>query len=194
MTTPSFPPDDAPKDSSQATPVLPTRKRVKPTIRSFHCALHEAGASRLTDAELDTVTRALVILERKVITQRETFGSPAKAKAWVTLHYGLLDREVFGLIFLDSRHRFIAHQQLFTGDLSGASVHPRQVIRSVMEYNAAALICLHNHPSHNPEPSQADELITQRLRDALAICDCRLLDHFVIAGGNVVSFAERGLL
>ena len=107
----------------QETPVLPTRTRKRATARNYHCALHEAGASRLTDNELEIVTKALVILENKVLTQRKTFSSPSLFKAWATLQYGFLEREVFGLVFVDKRHRYIAHQQLFTGTLDLSLIH-----------------------------------------------------------------------
>ena len=90
-----------------------------------------------------------MILENKVVRKLgpgEILTSPQRVKEWLTLHYGMLDREVFGLIFLDARHRYLAHQQLFNGDIHGASVHPRQVARSVFHYNAAAVIAVHCHP------------------------------------------------
>jgi DNA repair protein RadC len=102
----------------------------------------------------------------------------------------MLDREVFGLIFLDQRNRFLGHQQLFTGDIAGAPVHPRQVARSVFEYNAAGVICLHCHPSQICEPSQADEMITRRLRDMLSLLDVRLVDH-VLGGFCSVTTAVK---
>jgi DNA repair protein RadC len=178
----------------QETPVLPTRTRKRATVRNYHCALHEAGASRLTDSELEIVTKALVILENKVLTQRKTFSSPSLFKAWATLQYGFLDREVFGLVFVDKRHRYIAHQQLFTGTLDGASVYPREILRSVLEYNAAAVMMVHVHPSGIAEPSQADELITQRIKEMLTLVDVRVLDHVIVAKTQIVSLAERGLI
>jgi DNA repair protein RadC len=95
------------------------------------------------------------------------------------LNFLSADREVFGLLFLDKRHRYLGHQQLFTGTIDGASVHPREVARSVFEYNAAAVIALHCHPSGVGEPSKADELITQRLKSMLELIDVRLLDHLL---------------
>ena len=104
-------------DVSTHTSKPATSRRRKPvTVRTYHTALHEVGASRLTDEELAIVTKALVILENKVIRQGAVFDSPARAKPWLILHYGMLDREVFGLVFLDTRHRYLGHQQLFTGD------------------------------------------------------------------------------
>ena len=102
--------------------------------------------------------------------------------------------EVFCLLHLDNRHRLIAFEELFRGTIDGASVHPREVVRQALAHNSAAVILAHNHPSGVAEPSQADELITQRLRDALGLVDIRVLDHLVIGGSRCTSFAERGLL
>jgi DNA repair protein RadC len=102
--------------------------------------------------------------------------------------------EVFACLFLDNRHRIITFEELFTGTIDGASVHPREVVRRCLFHNAAAVIFAHNHPSGVSEPSQADKHITRRLADALGLIDIRVLDHFVIGDGESVSFAERGLL
>jgi DNA repair protein RadC len=105
-----------------------------------------------------------------------------------------LPHEVFACLFLDNRHRVIAFEELFRGTLDGASVHPREVVKAALRHNAAALILAHNHPSGVAEPSDADRLITRRLREALGLVDIRVLDHFVVGDGYGVSFAERGLL
>jgi len=102
--------------------------------------------------------------------------------------------EEFGAILLDNRHRVLSTQALFQGTINGASVHPRVVVQHVMEYNAAAVIFYHNHPSGDPEPSQADRQLTNKLRDILNVIDVRTLDHFVVGSGESVSFAERGFL
>ena len=104
------------------------------------------------------------------------------------------DHEVFCCLFLDNRHRVIAFDEVFRGTIDGASVHPRDVVKLALARNAAAVILAHNHPSGIAEPSQADELITGRLRDALALVDIRVLDHIVVGDGACVSFAERGML
>ncbi|HET7202094.1 MAG TPA: DNA repair protein RadC [Steroidobacteraceae bacterium] len=104
------------------------------------------------------------------------------------------DHEVFCCLFLDNRHRVIAFDEVFRGTIDGASVHPRDVVKLALARNAAAVILAHNHPSGIAEPSQADEMITGRLRDALALVDIRVLDHIVVGDGACVSFAERGLL
>ena len=101
--------------------------------------------------------------------------------------------EVFACLFLDNKHSVIEYEELFRGTIDAASVHPREVVRRVLHHNAAAIVLAHNHPSGVAEPSQSDNLITQKLKDALQLIDVRLLDHFVI-GDEVVSFAERGLL
>jgi DNA repair protein RadC len=104
------------------------------------------------------------------------------------------DHEVFTVIFMDNRHRVIECLEMFRGTIDGASVHPREVVKEALQRNAAAVILCHNHPSGVAEPSQADELITRRLQDSLALIDVRLLDHLIVAGGEVISLAERGLV
>jgi DNA repair protein RadC len=102
--------------------------------------------------------------------------------------------EVFCCLFLDNRHRVLAFEELFRGTLNGAAVYPREVVKRALQHNAAAVIFAHNHPSGVAEPSQADEQLTQRLRDALALVEIRVLDHFVVGEDAPISFAERGLL
>ena len=123
-----------------------------------------------------------------------SLNSPALVREYLRLHLGPREHEMFCLILTDSRHRLLARVELFRGTIDGASVHPREVVKEVLKHNAAAVILAHNHPSGVAEPSQADELITQRLREALALVDVRVLDHLVVAGDQVVSFAEKGML
>ena len=99
-----------------------------------------------------------------------------------------------GCLYLDNRHRLIAFEELFRGTIDRAGVHPREVLRQTLSHNAAAVILAHNHPSGVLEPSQADELITRRLKEALALLDVRVLDHFIIGDGVCFSFCEHGLL
>ncbi len=105
-----------------------------------------------------------------------------------------LPHEVFGCVYLDNRHRVIAFEELFRGTLDGASVYPREVVKQALAHNAAALILVHNHPSGVAEPSQADELITRRLKNALNLVEIRVLDHLIVGDSRCESFAERGLL
>ena len=173
----------------------PHRPQQRIRTRNFHCALHQPGAVNLSADELTTVTHALVILEKKGMAARELLSIPTTVKQWLTLHYGLLQREVFGLLLLDNQHRLLAHEQPFTGTVDSTSVYPREVARIVFEYNAAAVIAVHCHPAvGKPEPSHADEAITQRLQQTLSLLDVRLLDHFIVSGNEIMSFAERGLL
>ena len=102
--------------------------------------------------------------------------------------------EVFGCLYLDNRHRVIETVELFQGTIDGASVYPRVVVQQALSVNAAAVMFFHNHPSGVAEPSNADQAITRRLKEALALIDIRVLDHFVVTAGESISFAERGLL
>ncbi|TBU92530.1 RadC family protein [Phytopseudomonas dryadis] len=102
--------------------------------------------------------------------------------------------EVFGCLFLDAKHRVLAFEALFHGSIDSASVYPRQVVKRALAHNAAALILTHNHPSGVVEPSQADRLLTQRLKEALALIEVRILDHFIIGDGEPLSMAEYGWL
>ncbi len=126
--------------------------------------------------------------------QQPVLANPRSVSEYLAVHYAGQQREVFGCLFLDNRHRLIRFDEVFHGTIDGASVHPREVVKLALARNAAAVILAHNHPSGVAEPSQADELITVRLRDALALVDIRVLDHLVVGGNVVVSFAERGLL
>jgi len=103
-------------------------------------------------------------------------------------------QEVFAVMFLNSRHQLLRFEELFAGSVDRAQVYPREVLRRSLAYNAAALVLAHNHPSGNPEPSQSDVQLTERLKRLLAEVDVRLLDHLVIGRGRAVSLAERGLL
>lgn len=121
-------------------------------------------------------------------------NSPEMTRHFLMSRLRAYPYEVFACLFLDNRHRVIAFEELFTGTIDGASVHPREVVRRSLAHNAAAVIFAHNHPSGIAEPSQADKHITRRLTEALGLIDIRVLDHFVIGDGESVSFAERGLL
>ncbi len=121
-------------------------------------------------------------------------SNPHDTRSYLTARLRGYPHEVFACLFLDNRHRIIRYQELFRGTIDGANVHPREVVRQAISHNAAAVIFAHNHPSGVAEPSRADERLTHRLRDALALVDVRVLDHFVVGDGPAVSFVERGLL
>lgn len=162
-------------------------------------ALVEDRLSGLKPADLNDVEKQSVItLAMKVLSIKHRAGrvlsKPDETRDFLRLRLADYRNEIFGCLFLDNRHRIIAVRELFQGTIDGASVYPRVVVQQAMEVNAAAVVFFHNHPSGVAEPSHADEAITRRLKDALALVDVRVLDHFVVSAGESVSFAERGLL
>ena len=149
--------------------------------------------------ELRTATASEIIAAaRRAMTRRVRRGtamdSPRAVREFLTVKLGHLEHELFAVLLLDTRHRLIEYVELFRGTIDGASVHPREIVKLALQRNAAAVIVAHNHPSGIAEPSQADELITQRVKEALALVDIRLLDHIVVGDGVSVSLAERGLV
>jgi DNA repair protein RadC len=145
------------------------------------------------DSQQATIREAIGILETKLRTTK-AFTSPSDVKQFCQLHIAQEKDEYFCCMFLDSQHRLIAFERLFRGTVDGASVYPRVVVRRSLELNAAALILTHNHPSGLPEPSTADTKITQRLKDALALVDVRVLDHVIVGTDGTSSMAEAGLM
>jgi DNA repair protein RadC len=135
---------------------------------------------------------------RRVLSRRvrrgATMGSPQAVKDYLRLEIGVLEHEVFCVLFLDAQHRVIALRQMFRGTVAQTAVYPREVVKEALALNAASVILAHNHPSGSPEPSRADEHLTQTLKATLALVDVRVLDHFVVGSESIVSFAERGLL
>ena len=123
-----------------------------------------------------------------------SLSSPRATRDFLAARLRDLEHEVFCCLFLDKRHRLIQFEELFRGTLDGASVHPREILKLALQRNSAAVIIAHNHPSGVAEPSQADEFITQRVKEALALVDIRLLDHIIVGDGACVSLAERGLV
>lgn len=120
--------------------------------------------------------------------------SPGAVRDYLRIQLGSLPHEVFVCLWLDAQHRVLRSQQMFQGTLTQTSVYPREVVKAALSANAAAVIFAHNHPSGVAQPSQADELLTRNLKDALALVEVKVLDHFVVAGRQALSFAERGLL
>jgi DNA repair protein RadC len=121
-------------------------------------------------------------------------NSPQALRDWLRLHCAGLQHEVFIVLFLDAQNRLLSAVEMFRGTLTQTSVYPREIVKSALERNAAAVALAHNHPSGSAEPSRADEFLTQNLKSALALVDVRVLDHFVVAGDQCASFAERGLI
>jgi DNA repair protein RadC len=142
----------------------------------------------------DIIDRAATLIAQRFRTGAPVLDSPDRTRQYLRHQIGALPYEVFGLLLLDNRHRLIRSEILFRGTIDGASVHPREVVRVVFETGAAAVIMYHNHPSGIAEPSQADELLTRRLREALQLIDVRVLDHLIIGDTKEYSFAETGRL
>ena len=128
------------------------------------------------------------------LRRSDALTSPAAVRALLVSRLSALPHEVFAVLLLDAQHRLIECVELFRGTLAQTSVYPREVVKTALAANAASVIFAHNHPSGVAEPSRADELLTQSLKQALATVDVRVLDHFVVAGTATISFAERGLL
>lgn len=141
--------------------------------------------------ESHIIAQALEILSRRVLAG-PIMSSPQDMKAYLALRHAGLTREQFDLVYLDSQHRVILCETLFEGTLNQTSVYPREVVKRSLEVNAAAVVLSHNHPSGNPKPSEADELLTQTLKAALALVDVRVLDHIITGGGSAASMAEMG--
>jgi len=120
--------------------------------------------------------------------------SPGAVRDYLRLAIGTREHEVFVCLWLDARHRIISCDEMFRGTLTHTSVYPREIVKAGLKANAAAVIFAHNHPSGVAQPSQADELLTRNLKEALTLVDIKVLDHFIVAGNQTISFAERGLL
>lgn len=156
------------------------------------CQVHGMGESKFVQLQAIFEMSRRALMEQ--MQQRDILTSPQAVRQYLSLKIGALPREVFMVIFLDAQHRVLAVEELFSGTLTQTSVYPREVVKRSLHHNAAAVIFAHNHPSGVPEPSQADESLTEALKAALNLVDIRVLDHFIVAGNQVLSFAERGLL
>ncbi|UCV02577.1 RadC family protein [Dechloromonas denitrificans] len=150
----------------------------------------QAKAAQLK-ASFELARRALA----QEMSARDTFSSPGKVRDWLRLKLATRPNEVFMALWLDAQNRLLKADELFTGTLTQTSVYPREVVKTALSHNAAAVILAHNHPSGVAEPSRADEMLTRVLKEALAMVDVKVLDHFIVAGNTPpLSFAERGLL
>ena len=151
--------------------------------------LGEAKFSQL-QAVLEMARRALA----ETLRSGDALSAPGAVRDYLRLALANREHEVFLAVLLDAQNRVLACDELFRGTLTQTSVYPREVVKCALEHNAAAVIFAHNHPSGVAEPSHADQVLTQSLQQALALLDIKVLDHFIVAGGSALSFAERGLL
>ena len=154
--------------------------------------VHGIGTSKYVQLQaiFEMSRRAL----NEQLQQRDVFKSPQQVRDYLVLKLGSLTKEVFLVLFLDTQNHLVATEEMFAGTLTQTSVYPREVVKRALHHNAAAVIFAHNHPSGIAQQSQADELLTKQLKQALALVDVRVLDHFIVAGNNTLSFSERGLL
>lgn len=154
--------------------------------------VHGMGSSKYVQLQ------AIFEMSRRALAEqmraRDVLSSPQQVRDYLCLKLGGLTREVFVVIFLDAQNRVLSQEELFSGTLTQTSVYPREVVKRALHHNAASVIFAHNHPSGIADQSRADELLTESLKQALALVDIRVLDHFIVAGNTILSFAEIGLL
>jgi DNA repair protein RadC len=154
--------------------------------------VHGIGTSKYVQLQ------AIFEMSRRALNEqlqsRDVLKSPQQVRDYLVLKLGSLTREVFLVLFLDTQNRLVASEEMFSGSLKETSVYPREVLKRALHHNAASVIFAHNHPTGLAQQSQADELLTKQLKQALALVDVRVLDHFIVAGNETLSFSERGLL
>jgi DNA repair protein RadC len=155
--------------------------------------VHDGVAFREAESR-DVIQRAQVLISRRFRSGAPILSRPKEIREFLRLRLGSLDHEIFCCFYLDCRRRLIAFEELFRGTVDCAQVHPRDVLRQALHHNATAVIFAHNHPSGSLEPSPADDFITRRLKDLLALMDVHVLDHMIVGEGGCYSFCEHGLL
>ncbi len=146
------------------------------------------------EAQTDEVLQAAQSLLLSRVRNTEVFTSPQAVRDFLRVRLSALEHEIFAVLHLDAQNRVLEYVEMFRGTVSQTSVYPREVVKESLARNSAAVILVHNHPSGAARPSRADEALTQTLKAALALVDVRVLDHLIVAGADVVSFAEMGLL
>jgi DNA repair protein RadC len=166
--------------------------------RLFAAPLEDVAAVRGLGPAKYVQLQAVVEMARRALAEqiqdRDAMSSPQAVRDYLRLSLGARPHEVFVAMFLDAQNRLLGCEELFRGTLTQTSVYPREVVKTALRYNAAGVIFAHNHPSGVAEPSRADELLTQTLKQALSLVEIKTLDHFIVAGSKTISFAERGLL
>ena len=154
----------------------------------------KVNSFQFNDAEqISIIALAIDVLELRH-QPGAAFNCPQDTRDYLRLHLSERKNEVFGVLFLDNKHRIICNEEMFTGSISSASVYPRVMVQRTLNCNANAVIFYHNHPSGEVEPSSADIAITKRLKNALELIDVRVLDHYIVGSQGSVAFSERGLL
>ncbi|MGH1472688.1 MAG: RadC family protein [Cellvibrionaceae bacterium] len=143
--------------------------------------------------EKNIISLAINILESELKGVGVSMNTPNSVRDYLRLNIEILEHEVFSVMFLDTQNRLIEYKEMFRGTIDSASVYPREIVKTGLKLNAAAVIFTHNHPSGYSEPSQADVRLTARLKDALSMVEIRVLDHIIVGRGEITSFSERGL-
>jgi DNA repair protein RadC len=146
----------------------------------------------MTDSEEKVVARAIRILMKELTTPGELLTAPSVVKRYLQLRLARKEHEVFGALWLNAKNQLIASEDMFFGSLTQTTVHPREMVKKALGYNAASVVCYHNHPSGSPSPSEADRHLTTALMNALQLVEVRLLDHIIVGGLASYSFAEHG--
>lgn len=186
-----------PRITAMTTTISKSSAVVNPAtpIKIPHFVADERGKYRartaLSEAQIIKAAKALL---DKQFCSGEALTNPQQARSWLQMQYMNLEHEVFACLFLNNQHCVIVHEVLFRGTIDGASVYPREVAKRALQVNAAAVIFIHNHPSGVPTPSQADRVITERLKQALILFDVRVLDHLIVSKAGSYSFAEHRLI
>jgi DNA repair protein RadC len=140
------------------------------------------------------VAQALAIIERRIARPGAWLHTPTIVKDYLRMHLSTLEHEVLIVLFLDAKNRLTASEQMFRGTINTTSIHPREIVKAALKHNAFSIILAHNHPSGLEEASEADILITRKIKQALDLVEVRVLDHFIVAGTKMLSFAEYGLI
>ena len=178
--------------NTTTTAAYAKRKRIAtPSHARENAALSLFPVTMQEDA---VIAEALVTLERRLVRSGIALSSPGAVRDYLRVLLAQKPHEEFVVIFLDAQNHVIAAETLFRGTLTQTSVYPREVVKTALAHNAAAIVCAHNHPSGECNPSRADETLTATLKRALALVDVGVLDHFIVAGTQIMSFAERGIL
>lgn len=173
------------------------RKAIRRSGGSLSAVLNDVPRQEIHDRACNRLMAAKELVRRSLsetLKERDCLSAPDAVRSYLKVALTGRDHEVFMVLFLDAQHRVLAAEEMFHGTLTQTSVYPREVVKRSLTHNAAAVILAHNHPSGVAEPSRADELLTRSLREALVLVDVRVLDHFVVGGNAILSFAERGLL
>ncbi len=170
------------------------KSKRKDTIKNEPKVVYAAAPFEQASHEAAILKEAAEILKRRMMRKTDSIESPTVITDYLTAHIAHLGHETFGIVMLDNSNRIIDTVELFRGTINAASVYPREIVKEALSFNAAAVFLYHNHPAGDSRPSEEDQRVTDRIKQALELLDIRVLDHFIIAGTSVISFASLGLI